>query len=54
MRELKEDVWEYYEFYRKKLAGIDEYGIEWHLLNLSKAIRELNDYIESNHKNLVK
>jgi hypothetical protein len=54
MRELKPDVWEYYQYYRKKLADKDQYGIEWHLLNLAKAIRDLNDYIESNHQNTVK
>jgi len=54
MRELKPDVWEYYQYYRKKLAGKDEYGIELHLLNLAKAVRDLNEYIKSNHKNTVK
>ncbi len=54
MKELKPDVWEYYEFYRKRLADKEEYGIEWHLLNLAKAIRELNDYIESHHQNIAK
>ena len=54
MRELKEDVWEYYQYYLKKLGGTEEYGIEWHLHKLEGAVRDLNEYIESNHQNTVK
>lgn len=49
MKEFKDDVNAYFAFWRERLQGEDEYGIEWHWHNVESAIEQLNHYIHKNY-----
>lgn len=50
LRELRDDVREYYNWAEKQEKPTVVYGVSYHLFQVERSIAQLNDYIKTNIK----